>query len=359
MNLPRVEALLAEKSVVKETAPPVPEILRALEDRAAGGQHLRVMYGETYDTFGATLDSLKYYFEVSRIGRALGAKGPGADAGAGAAGATATILIADVATCRNAPEDQHAGLMETGRSRAEHVRRVSEVFSLGLTVLLMSEYLHTDSFQQRLGRIKSVAAERPKVFDWVKQTVPESKVAVEAEKGFAYAFEEIATIIDYDLKVGPPREKFYDEPARMIARAVGEHPLASVYLHPTYPLGLGVDFFFNNEEIERYGVTAYKAGSKGLSDNRVVLEETPIGTPFGRTEQLIDASFVGKKPNLPNAVLDVALIAEMARQRLSNEAEVITLREDLAAGRLSPADLKRRARDGLFEYVLKPLRLDR
>ena len=61
--------------------------------------------------------------------------------------------------------------------------------------------------------------------------------------GMAYAFEEIATIIEYNIKVGPPRERFYDEPARFIAGAIGNPPLSSVYLHPTFPLGVGPDLF--------------------------------------------------------------------------------------------------------------------
>ena len=333
-----LEQLLTETSVVRGTQPEGDRMGPLLTGR---GRQLRVMYGETFDDFGPTLDSLKYYFEVARFGKALQQGSQ----------ATATILIADLATCHNAPMEEHGKLMAIGRSRADFVRRLSDRFGLGLSVLLMSEYLHTTEFQARLAAIREHAAKQPEILEWVKKTVSQSKRAVEEEKGFAYAFDEIATIMEYDLKVGPPREEFYDEPARMIAAAIGWDPLCSVYLHPTHPLGLGIDFFFANEEIEEFGVTAYKAGSKGLAEHRVVLGKTSPGD----LKRLIDSSLVSKNPRVPNPVLELLVIAEMARQWLEADHQPVTLRQQWRAGELKVEDLKELAPIRVQHYIIGPV----
>jgi len=334
--------LLTQASLVLATVPSASESEQAIDERIAEGNRIEVMYGETYDVYGPVLDSLKYYFAVAAVGRALARSG---------AIAQPTILIADVASCRNEPEEKHDELMSLGANRARLVKSISETYSLGLDVLLMSEYLYSDAFQSRLSRIRSEAGQRSEIYEWVRQTVPASKVKIEEEKDFAYAFEEIATIIEYDIKVGPPREKFYDEPTRMIGKALGYKSLLSVYLHPTYPLGFSFDFFFANEEIEQYGVTPYKAGSKGLMEHRIVLGQTPRN----RVSTLIDQSFVSKKASIPNPILDLAVIIEMARQWLEHEEIHLDLRERFYGGGISPKELKEFTCDGISRYILDPI----
>ncbi len=73
---------------------------------------------------------------------------------------------------------------------------------------------------------------------------------------------------------------------------------------------MGRDFFFENEEVEQYGVTPYKAGSKNIAQHRIILGETSEA----RIQELLRRSFVSKNPSIPNPVLDIATIAEMARQ---------------------------------------------
>ncbi len=337
-----LHSLLQDSSFVLDTSPAVEDIERAIGERARSGHSVSVMYGETYDRWGPTLDSLKYYFAVAAIGRAIGELG---------APAVPTILIADIASCRNEPEEQHDELMALGRAKVQFVGEVSRIYSLGLRVIAMSEYLHSAGFQDRLRAIREEAEKQDRIYQWVRQTVPASKVAIEERKGFAYAFEEIATIVEYDIKVGPPREKFYDEPARLIAGALGYRPLASVYLRPTFPLGVGPDLFARNAELEEYGVTPYKAGSKGLQDHRVILGHTPDD----KIADLIRRSFVGKRRDVPNAVLDIAVIAEMARQRLENDPREIQVREAFYRGEISAAELKQLACGSAKRYVVEPL----
>jgi hypothetical protein len=338
-----LRSLLRYSALVLATTPGAEEIERAVADRARSGRGIKVMYGETYDRFGPTLDSLKYYFAVAAIGRAVGKSG---------LPVIPTVLIADIASCRNEPEDQYDELMALGEARVQFVRAVSDLYSLGLHVVAMSEYLHSASFQDRLRAIREQAEGRDQIYQWIRQTVPASKVAIEEKKNFAYAFEEIATIVEYDIKVGPPREKFYDEPARSIAGALGYPPLASVYLRPTFPLGVGPDLFVSNVEIEEFGVTPYKAGSKGLQDHRIIIGKTTDD----KMVSLIRRSLVSKRRDVPNAVLDIAVIGEMARQYLQNDPGRIEVYEAFYRGEISAPELKQLACESAQRYIVEPLR---
>lgn len=334
--------LLQQRDLILATTPPPPAIFDNLSHRAQEGKPIRIMYGETYDRFGPTVDSLKYYFVVAALGKILGQHGWDVEP---------AILIADIAACRNEPEEHASELLAIGQRRAALVRGLSQLYRLNLTVKLMSEYLYTDAFQGRLERVRAEAEGQPDIDRWIKQTVPASKVEIETEKGFAYAYEEVATIVAYDVKVGPPREQFYDEPARLLGPALSYPALQSVYLRPTYPLGLGRDFFFENEEIEQFGVTAYKAGSKNLAQHRIILGETSDA----QIQQLIARSFVSKKPSIPNPVLDIAVIAEMAQQWLQGELGAISIGAAFLSGEVSADGLRQLAFDHLRRYVLEPI----
>ncbi len=334
--------LLETSSLVTGTAPSSNEIVAEISKRSASGKVIQAMYGETYDRFGHTLDSIKYYFYVAAINWTLRRRGNAVEP---------TILVADIATCRNEPDDQHTELMHLGQKRANFVRAVDKTYQLGLNVLLMSDYLHSDDFQVHLRQVKKEAENRDDIRHWIEQTVPESKVEIESEKEFSYAFEEVATIIGYDVKVGPPREKFYDEPARLIGQALGYPPLQTIYLHPTFPIGVSRSFFFSNEEISKYGVTAYKAGSKSLSAHRVIIGKTTSDD----LARLVGQSPVSKKATIPNAVIDLAVIGEMAKQWLNGELQPLNTRERFYSGDLSAAELQESAIANVENYVLRPL----
>jgi len=337
-----LKALLNQSSLVVNSTPSPVDIDENIHARAKNKKTIRVMYGETYDRLGHTFDSLKYYFYVAAVGNLLRKEGVPVEP---------TILVADVATCRNEPESRHAELMELGKGRANFVREIDETYHLGLNVILMSEYLFTDEFQEQVSRVRKLADVNKEVFNWIEQTVPASKVEIENDKGFAYAFDEVATIINYDLKVGPPREIFYDEPARRIGQAMGLEPLQCVYLHPTFPLAMNRGFFLKDEEVAQYGVTPYKAGSRGLETNRIVLGQTSIESVV----ELVNNSIVSYKPTMPNPVLDLVVISEMAHQYMNGEVSSIDIRERFFDKTISTDQLKQTAIENVTNYVLNPL----
>ncbi len=319
----KLKSLLTQKGLVLQS-PSTEEILARAKSKK---QPLKIFYGETYDNYGNTIDSMKYYFFVSEFAKTLKQEGVEVDP---------IILIADTAACRNVSPDLERKYMRLGDERVEFVEKANEVYGLGLRVLRMSEYIHTKEFQDERERIMQICKSDQDLMAGVEKTVPESKIEEERKKGFMYSFDEITTIMDLDVKVGPPREDLYDNIARELARREGKAPLMSLFLTPTFPVGKNWAYFFAQEGIEDHGITAYKAGSKRLQEFRIL----PGRTTAEQAKSLIDNSFISTDPSLPNPILDLGIICEMARRNLENDFSPISLADEFYSGKISPIKLK-------------------
>ena len=325
-----LENLLTQKGLVLQS-PGTEEILARAKSKK---QPLKIFYGETYDNYGNTIDSMKYYFFVSELAKTLKQEGVEVDP---------IILIADTAACRNVSPDLERKYMRLGDERAEFVEKVNDVYGLGLRILRMSEYIHTKEFQDERERIMQICKSDSDLMVGVEKTVPESKIEEERKKEFMYSFDEITTIMDLDVKVGPPREDLYDNIARELARREGKNPLMSLFLTPTFPVGKNWAYFFAQEGIEDHGITAYKAGSKRLQEFRIL----PGRTTAEQAKSLIDSSFISPDSTLPNPTLDLGIICEMARRNLENDFSHISLADEFYSGKIKPNELKERVYDSL------------
>ena len=107
-------------------------------------------------------------------------------------------------------------------------------------------------------------------------------------------------------------------------------------------------YFFANEGIEDHGITAYKAGSKQLQRNRIVIGHSNPDYIRG----LIGDSFITANPALPNPILDIGIICEMARKRLEGDDSPITLADDFYEGRIPMEQLKEKVGDDVEKYIL-------
>jgi len=163
-----------------------------------------------------------------------------------------------------------------------------------------------------------------------------------------YSFDEITTIMGLDIKVGPPREDLYDTIARQIAKIENSRGLISLFLTPTFPLGKKWDYFFSNKGIEHHGITAYKGGSKRLQNHRILVGRTQLDY----AKELINSSFISTNPELPNPVLDIGLICEMARKRLEKNDSPVTLAQEFYSGNINPNQLKEKVSQSLETNVL-------
>ena len=333
MNL---ERLLSTNKLVQQ-APTAGEIRnRAL---MVNPEPIKLFYGETYDETGNPIDSMKYYLFVANLAEALAKEGSTVDP---------SILIADTAACRNVGRNQEDYYMRLGEDRAKFVSQINDTYKTGLRVVKMSDYINSPAFIEERDKVMRVCSESPDLMERVERTVPESKIDIERNKGFLYSFDEITTIMDLDVKVGPPREDLYDDVARRIAAAENRQGLMSLFLTPTFPIGMRWSYFFSNEGIEDNGITAYKAGSKRLQANRIIVQKSNPG----QIRDLIRGSFISTNPDLPNPVLDIGIISEMARKRLENDDSPITLADDFYSGNISETQLKEKVGIDVEKYVL-------
>ncbi|MBU1032199.1 hypothetical protein KKE03_04765 [Patescibacteria group bacterium] len=302
-------------------------------------QPIKLFYGETYDEAGHPVDSMKYYLFVSFLADALRQEGFDVDP---------SILIADSAACRNVGEKNEKYYMTLGEERYHFVERVNEIYGTGLRLVKMSDYINSPEFIDERNGVMEVCKADQELMSAVEKTVPESKVDIERSKEFLYSFDEITTIMDLDVKVGPPREDLYDNVARTIARQRGQKELMSLFLAPTFPVGMSWAYFFANEGIEDNGITAYKAASKRLQRNRIIVGHS--NPDYVR--DLMRDSFISTNPVLPNPVLDIGIICEMARKRLERDNSPITLADDFYGGGISEKQLKEKVGNDVDEYIL-------
>jgi hypothetical protein len=312
-------------------------------DIASRGQQilpdpLKVFYGETFDDKGNTIDSMKYYLFVSSLGDALKEKGINVDP---------IILVADSAACRNAVGHE-TQMMELGNDRFNFVHKVNEIYGANLRIIKMSEYIDTSSFIGERKKIMDICENNVELMDAVRESVPDSKRDLEKSKGYLYSFDEITSIINLDIKVGPPREDLYDNIARKIAAQRDEKQVMSLFLSPTFPLGMGWSYFFVNEGIEEHGITAYKAGSKRLQRNRIIVGNSDPEY----VKSLLENSFISTNPNLPNPVLDIGLICELARKKIDGDKSDITLADEFYTGQISSSELKTKVSHDVNKFIL-------
>ena len=332
----KLEKLLSTRGLIQHS-PTVTQIRERVEQVDLG--EVKIFYGETFDDRGHTIDSMKYYFFVASLAAALQEEGHKV---------IPTIVVADTAACRNVKKTQHPRFMRLGKERARFVEQVNDKYGTGLQVVLMSDYIDTEEFILAREEVMGVCSADAELMQAIEDSVPESRRDAERRDGFFYSFDEVATIIDLDVKVGPPREDLYDNIAREVANRMGKKGLMSLFLTPTFPLGKNWSYFFAHDGIEDHGITAYKAGSKELQDHRVLIGQSTPEQVGG----LIDTSFLRKDPALPNPVLDLGIICEMARQHLEGVSEPITLGDDFYAGRISTGELKAKVKVDANAYIL-------
>lgn len=257
---------------------------------------VKILYGETYDFLGITIDSLKYYLFVSlfpELGNSI----------------ESTILIADTASIINASSGDTLAILAEGKRRLGQINEIIRAYHLPVRVQLMSELFKERPVQELIGRVQEIVSQSAEIQSMLQKTVLQNRIRQEDKTAYKYSAEAIATALLFDLKVGPPRELFYDEAAVLIAKELKRKSYASIYLTPTYPLGLDFAYFLSHPEIEEYGLTPYKAGSNKLQEQRIILGKTTLK----RVQELIDTSFVPNHAGLPDPVGDLNTIVRLAK----------------------------------------------
>lgn len=253
-------------------------------------KHTKILYGETYDMLGITVNSLKCYLFLGLLPES-------------------TVIIADTASTINQSSGDTQTILEEGKRRLGQVLEIIKKYNLPVQVKLMSELFKEKGVQELMKQVQDVVNQSPNIQLMLQKTVLQNRVRQEDKTAYKYAAEAIATAMFFDIKVGPPRERFYDEAAMLIAKKLKRVCYKSIYLKPTYPLGLDFLYFLQHPEIETFGLTPYKAGSNKLQEYRIILEKTSLE----QLQKLISTSFIPKKAGLPDPVGDLNNIMELAK----------------------------------------------
>lgn len=253
-------------------------------------KQIKILYGETYDILGITVDALKYYLFLGLF-------------------SGSTIVIADTASTINQSSGDTHMMLEEGKRRLSKIQEIIQTYHLPVQVKLMSDLFKESGVQELIKQVQNVVSQSPNIQFMLQKTVLPNRIRQEDKTGYKYGAEAIATALLFDIKVGPPRERFYDEAAMLVAEKLKRACYKSMYLTPTYPLGLDFTYFLLHPEVEEYGLTPYKAGSNKLQEHRVILGKT---TPEQR-KILLASSFVPKQPKLPDPVEDLKNIVHLAK----------------------------------------------
>ena len=337
-----ISNVLSQKLLVQE-APKSEDLVARIKKCDEEKRPLRMLYGETFDDKGNLLDSLKYYLFMSSLARGIENSCP--------IKVESTVLIADLGVYRNYPE-QIEELKKCGKKRVEFANKVRGAYDCSYEVKLLSDIATTDSFKGRLDKVRELSGKNPALMGMLKNTVPEDRRETEKARGYTYAFEEVAAIMGLDIKVGPPREKLYDSTANSMLKHLKVDPIMPVYLTPTYPLGMKYGDYMSSGSIKQYGLTPYKVGSSNLGANRIVMGVTKPD----EIKRLIEDTQISSSPSKPNPVLDLAIIADMAKQHLEkSQSSTPDICNRYYNNKIPSIELKEITYELIKEYVLNRL----
>ncbi len=340
-NSVRLTDVLNQNRLV-HTSPGSEGLSLRIEKCQAEKRPFRMLYGETFDGKGNPLDSLKYYLFVSALSKAIKSSYQ--------VDVESTILVADLGVYRNYPEEVQE-YKKYAASREAFARKVKEVYKCSYDVRLMSEISDTPEFRQRFGRVSEISNLDAELMGMIRKSVPEDRLEAEAKRGYKYPFEEIATILGLDVKVGPPREQLYDDIANSMLPHFNVSPLLPIYLTPTYPVGTNFAAYTSSPATKQYGLTPYKVGSSGMTAHRIVLGVTSVQ----EAKRLIDETQISSSATKPNPVCDILVLADLARQHLEGEfvqKDVADTLELYYRNRIRSHQIKETAFTHLRDHVL-------
>ncbi len=286
-----IQEYLSQKTLVQSVS-----TVEELEERVKSGKPLNILMGQTFDD-GQPVDMMKYALFMMNLGDLLAKDG---------IETSINWLIADHFITDINHEGEATQVREQVKKRIAYLQYINDVYGSNIGVVLSSELSQRSEYKKNLA-VLMLEAERNKTFrDVVLRAVPEDRR--DNPDALHYPFEELATVqtLDTNIKVGPPYEVFYDQPAREFAPMVGFNRYVAIHLTRGFPFGNPEISLKTAEEIESFGILPYKKGSKGLGEYRI----DPIDDDLEKTRKLIDST------RDTRAILDLLVIVEQAKLRL-------------------------------------------
>lgn len=289
-----IEKYLSQKELVQSVL-----TVEDLNNRVQAGGVINIMMGQTFDD-GQPVDMLKYGLLIMNFSDIL--KGYGVQV-------ASRWLIADHFITDINQELEAAQARDQANRRIGFLQRINSVYSGNIGTVLSSELSLSDNYKQNLAVLLEEADNNEGFREKALRAVPEDRR--NNPNALRYPFEELATIqsMDIDIKVGPPYEILYDEPAREIAPLVGFNRYVAIHLTRGFPFG-NPDLPPNIlAEIEAFGVLPYKKSSKGLGNYRI----DPTIDSVERVRELVATTTDAR------VIIDLLVIAEQARQRIEGQ----------------------------------------
>lgn len=315
-SLKGLKHFLGEGGAVNGIYPNIKELINNLNFRSRNNT-VKLLYGETYDLLGITVDSLKYYFFISLLHLHLEQNGLKVES---------TINIADEHSALNPSVAQKNKTLKEGKNRQKLIEKIIKIYNLPVKTVLISKLLSKRKVKEEIKSISKLVSSSPIIQKKLESAVLKNRIKQEKKSGFRYAIEQIAVSKQFDIKIGPPREQIFDELVNLFTKKKNQSDFIGIYLTPTYPLGKDFSYFLTHPEIEKFGLTPYKAGSNKLHRNRIILGET---APT-KTKKLIEKSFIPDHLDLPNPVTDLLLISTMAKRLIQKNVDTSPIKLDLS-----------------------------
>lgn len=336
-----IEKYLSQKELVQSVLS-----IEDLNNRVKTGRALNIMMGQTFDD-GQPVDLLKYGLFIMNLSDIL--RGQGVEV-------TARWLIADHFITEINQDKEVAVAQKQVQARVAYLEGINRAYGGGIGIVLSSQLSRSDEYQENL-RILFAEGENNEAFQKeVLKAVPEDRRS--QPNAYRYPFEELATIqsMGTDIKIGPPYEKHYDEPAREIASLIGFKRYMAIHLTRGFPFGNPGIPSNTAEEIEAFGILPYKKGSKGLGNYRI----DPTTDSVSRVQELIATTIDVR------AVVDLLVITEQARQRIEGQTgfssgrveKLLEKAYNTATERQDFEALQELALKSYIKYVHRPLRAE-
>lgn len=317
-----------------------------LKKRVETGNPVNMMMGQTFDE-GQPVDIMKYAFFMMNLSDILNE---------GGIQVSAKWLIADHFITDINQEEKLEKIHEQVKSRVSYLQQINRIYQGNIGFVFSSELSQHDEYKHNLTILMKEVDANKDFREKVSEAIPEDRRS--NPNAFRYPLEELATIqtMDTDIKIGPPYERFYDEPARKIAPMVGFNRYIAIHLTKGFPFGnpeIALDTT-TLKEIESFGILPYKIGSKGLGNYRL----DPV---LGRIEKVTE---LVKTTRDIRAIIDLLVITQQARQRLEERTyPSFTLDRlsgyDIGLTQVQFETLRELVLELYIEYIHKPLHSER
>lgn len=136
---------------------------------------ISILYGETYDKYGLTIDSVKYYLVLEVFTRLLREAG---------FSVSSNLLVGDVASIRNQNIENEAEILDKVAENYELIKSIKSKLGFSFDVIKMSECLEKEEFKENYERVRRIFEFNTEFKELLKPTILKDRLKQEIEAGF-------------------------------------------------------------------------------------------------------------------------------------------------------------------------------